>query len=101
VVTVVGVGEGAEVVGDGARWSEVGWGVVVVVMGEGSGMRWLSEVREASQCRRTHTPREKKRGSIHNTPQNDKAYPFGCNKEIGAMDICDLTSISVHIHKFM
>jgi hypothetical protein len=39
-------GEGADVVGDGARWSEVGWGVVVVVVGEGSGMRWLSEVRE-------------------------------------------------------
>jgi hypothetical protein len=45
-VTVVVVGEGVEVVGDGARWSEVGRGVVVVVMGEGLGMGWLSEVRE-------------------------------------------------------
>jgi hypothetical protein len=36
VVTVVVVGEGVEVVGDGARWSEVGQGVVVVVVGEGS-----------------------------------------------------------------
>jgi hypothetical protein len=47
-------------VGDGVRWSEVGRGVVVVVVGEGSGMRWLSEVREASQRHHTHTPREKK-----------------------------------------
>jgi hypothetical protein len=51
VVTVIVVGEGAEVVGDGARWSEVGQVVVVVVVGEGSGMRWLSEVREVSQGR--------------------------------------------------
>jgi hypothetical protein len=50
-VTVVVVGEGAEVVGDGARWSEVGQGVVVVVVGEGSGMRWLLEVREVGQGR--------------------------------------------------
>jgi hypothetical protein len=48
-VTVVVVGEGVEVVGDGARWSEVGWGVVVVVMGEGSDMRRLSEVREVGR----------------------------------------------------
>jgi hypothetical protein len=40
------VGEGAKVVGDGARWSEVGRGVIVVVVGEGLGMGWLSEVRE-------------------------------------------------------
>jgi hypothetical protein len=47
------VGEGAEVVGDGARWLEVGRGVVVVVVvvGKGSGMRWLSEVREVGQGR--------------------------------------------------
>jgi hypothetical protein len=45
-VTIVVVGEGAEVVDDGVRWSEVGWGIVVVVVGEGSGMRWLSKVRE-------------------------------------------------------
>jgi hypothetical protein len=31
-------GEGAEVLGGGAGWSEVGWGVVVVVVGKGSGM---------------------------------------------------------------
>jgi hypothetical protein len=49
-VTVVVVGEGVEVVGDGTRWSEVGRGVVVVVM-EGSGMRWLSEVREVVRGR--------------------------------------------------
>jgi hypothetical protein len=48
-VTVVVVGEGVEVVGDGARWSEVGQEVVVVVVGKGSGMRWLSEVREVGQ----------------------------------------------------
>jgi hypothetical protein len=27
----------------------VGWGVVVVVVGEGSGVGWLSEVREVGQ----------------------------------------------------
>jgi hypothetical protein len=43
------VGEGVEVVGDGVRWLEVGWGVVVVVVGKGSGMRWLSEVREVGR----------------------------------------------------
>jgi hypothetical protein len=43
------VGEGAEVVGDGARWSEIGRGNVVVVVGEGSGMGWLLEVREVGQ----------------------------------------------------
>jgi hypothetical protein len=43
------VGEGAEVVGDGVRWSEVGRGVIVVVVGEGSGMRWLSKVREVGR----------------------------------------------------
>jgi hypothetical protein len=34
------------VLGDGVGWSEVGWGVVVVVVGEGLGVGWLSEVRE-------------------------------------------------------
>jgi hypothetical protein len=48
-VTIVVVGEGVEVVGDGVRWLEVGWGVVVVVVGKGSGMRWLLEVREVGQ----------------------------------------------------
>jgi hypothetical protein len=33
------------VVGNGAGWLEVGWGVVVVVMGERLGMGWLLEVR--------------------------------------------------------
>jgi hypothetical protein len=50
-VTIIVVGEGVEVVGDGARWSEVGRGVVVVVVGEGSGMRWLSKVREVGRGR--------------------------------------------------
>jgi hypothetical protein len=40
------VGEGAEVVGEGARWLEWGWGVVVIVVGEGLGVGWLLEVRE-------------------------------------------------------
>jgi hypothetical protein len=35
--------------GDGVGWSEVGQGVIVVVVGEGSGMGWLSEVREVGQ----------------------------------------------------
>jgi hypothetical protein len=34
------------VLGDGVGWLEVGWGVVVVVVGEGSGVGWLSEVRK-------------------------------------------------------
>jgi hypothetical protein len=34
------------VLGDGARWSEVGRGVIVVIVGEGLDMGWLSEVRE-------------------------------------------------------
>jgi hypothetical protein len=34
------------VLGDGAGWLEVGWGVVVVVVGEEPGVGWLSEVRE-------------------------------------------------------
>jgi hypothetical protein len=46
VVVVVVLDERAEVVGEGARWSEVGQGVIVVVVGERSGMGWLSEVRE-------------------------------------------------------
>jgi hypothetical protein len=50
-VTIIVVGEEAEVVGDGVRWSEVGWGVVVVVVGEGSGMRWLLAVREVGRGR--------------------------------------------------
>jgi hypothetical protein len=50
-VIIIVVGEGAEVVGGGVSWLEVGWGVVVVVVGEGSGMRWLSEVREVGQGR--------------------------------------------------
>jgi hypothetical protein len=74
------VGEGVEVVGEGVRWSEVGRGVIVVVVGEGSGMRWLSEVREPHSY-----TKEKNSGSIHKTPQNDKACPFGCNKEISAV----------------
>jgi hypothetical protein len=32
-------------------WLEVGWGVVVVVVGEGLGVGWLSEVREVGQGR--------------------------------------------------
>jgi hypothetical protein len=51
VVTIVVVGEGVEVVGDGTRWSEVGQGVIVVVVGEGSGVGWLSEVREVGRGR--------------------------------------------------
>jgi hypothetical protein len=43
------VGEGAEVVGDGVRWLEVGWGVVVVVVGKGLGVGWLLEVREVGR----------------------------------------------------
>jgi hypothetical protein len=38
-----------KVLGDGVGWSEVGQGVVVVVMGERSGVRWLSEVREVGR----------------------------------------------------
>jgi hypothetical protein len=48
-VTVIVVGEGVEVMGDGVRWLEVGRGVIVVVVGKGSGMGWLSEVREVGQ----------------------------------------------------
>jgi hypothetical protein len=36
-------------VDDGARWSEVGQGVVVVVVGKGSDMRWLLQVREVGR----------------------------------------------------
>jgi hypothetical protein len=56
VVTIVVVGEGVKVVGDGARWSKVGRGVIVVLVGKGWGMRWLSEVRESTRCLRTIKP---------------------------------------------
>jgi hypothetical protein len=75
-VAIVVVGEGVEVVGDGARWLEVGRGVVVVVVGEGSGMRWLSEVREASQCHCTHTPRKKKVDSSTRRLRTIKPIPL-------------------------
>jgi hypothetical protein len=50
------VGQGVGVVGDGARWSKVGRVVVVVVVGEGWGMRWLSEVRESTRHLRMIKP---------------------------------------------
>jgi hypothetical protein len=43
-VTVIVVGEGAEVVGDGAGWLEVGWGVIVIIVGERRGRRVVVSV---------------------------------------------------------
>jgi hypothetical protein len=37
------------VLGDGVGWSEVGQGVVVIVVGEGLGVGWLSEVKEVGR----------------------------------------------------